>query len=107
MLEAIGAGAVAKAKQDWAQVWLQSNEHKKVFEEIQTICSKRTDVTTGLTDDREYAMPLVTQIIALTKRTFTSYWRDPDYLLGKYVPVLFKLTRLILHVRSEEHTSEL
>ena len=83
MLEAIGAGAVAKTKQDWAQIWLQSNEYKKVVEEIQTICSKHSDGTTGLTDEREYAMPLVTQITALTKRTLTSYWRDPDYLLGK------------------------
>jgi len=34
-------------------------------------------------------MTKVSQIAALTVRTFTSYWRDPNYLLGKWIPSQF------------------
>jgi ATP-binding cassette, subfamily G (WHITE), member 2, SNQ2 len=86
MLDAIGAGATAKTKQDWSQVWTKSDECKRVTEEVQKICKERKSGETSkfMKDQREYAMPLTTQILAVTKRSFTSYWRDPDYLLGKY-----------------------
>jgi len=83
MLEAIGAGAVARNKQNWAEMWVQSNERKLLLEEIRTM---RVERPTPLATDKEYAMPLFTQTLALAKRTFTSYWRDPNYLLGKYFP---------------------
>jgi hypothetical protein len=86
MLDAIGAGATAKTNQDWSQVWAKSDNCKRVTEEVQKICKERKSGETSkfMKDQREYAMPLTTQIIAVTKRSFTSYWRDPDYLLGKY-----------------------
>jgi len=80
MLEAIGAGAVAKTKQNWAEIWIQSNERNVLLEEIRAISAKSSTVLAG---DKEYAMPLFSQIKVLTVRTFTSYWRDPNYLLGK------------------------
>jgi ATP-binding cassette, subfamily G (WHITE), member 2, SNQ2 len=85
MLDAIGAGATAKTNQDWAKVWKESEECKKVTEEIKQICRdrKNAEMSAFMKDQREYAMPLGTQIMAVTKRTFTSYWRDPNYLLGK------------------------
>jgi ATP-binding cassette, subfamily G (WHITE), member 2, SNQ2 len=93
MLDAIGAGATAKTKQDWAQVWLDSDERKQVTEEVQKICKERksAEISRFMKDQREYAMPLATQIMAVTKRSFTSYWRDPDYLLGKYVDIMILL----------------
>lgn len=86
MLDAIGAGATAKTKQDWGQVWSDSEECKRVTEEIQNLSTerKKAEISRFMKDQREYAMPISTQIIAVTKRSFTSYWRDPDYLLGKY-----------------------
>jgi hypothetical protein len=87
MLDAIGAGAVGGAKEDWAQVWLKSDEYRNVSEEIERICGERrradNSISNILTDQDEYAMPLIAQINAVIKRTFTSYWRDPNYLLGK------------------------
>jgi len=85
MLDAIGAGATAKTNQDWAKLWRESEECKRLTEEIQKICNERRNVEESkfMKDQREYAMPLTTQIVAITKRTFTSYWRDPNYLLGK------------------------
>jgi hypothetical protein len=85
MLDSIGAGASAKTKQDWGKVWANSDECKSVTEEIQKISNerKKAEISKFMKDQREYAMPMSTQIIAVTKRSFTSYWRDPDYLLGK------------------------
>lgn len=86
MLDAIGAGATAKTKYDWGQLWAESEECKRISEEIKKISKERksAEISRPMKDQREYAMPLSTQIFAVTKRSFTSYWRDPDYLLGKY-----------------------
>lgn len=88
MLDAIGAGATAKTNNDWGQLWTESEECKLVTKEIENLCQQRKNakVSKFMKDQREYAMPLTTQIVAVTRRSFTSYWRDPDYLLGKYVP---------------------
>ena len=85
MLDAIGAGATAKQKGDWAQIWLQSDEYKRVTEEIKSICTERIPAENAiLLDEDEYSMPWTFQVAMVTKRTCTSYWRDPNYLLGKY-----------------------
>jgi hypothetical protein len=86
MLDAIGAGATAKTKQNWGKIWSDSEECTRITEEIEKIASERknTEMSKFMKDQREYAMPMSTQIMAVTKRSFTSYWRDPDYLLGKY-----------------------
>jgi ATP-binding cassette subfamily G (WHITE) protein 2 (SNQ2) len=88
MLDAIGAGATAKTNQDWAKLWEDSDECKNVAKEIENICRDRksAEISRFMKDQREYAMPLSTQIVAVTRRSFTSYWRDPNYLLGKYLP---------------------
>jgi ATP-binding cassette, subfamily G (WHITE), member 2, SNQ2 len=46
---------------------------------------KHAGMTKSLQDDREYAMPVSTQTIAVVKRTFVSYWRTPDHIVGKFV----------------------
>jgi len=86
MLDAIGAGATAKTSQEWSKLWKESEECKKVREQIKRLCEgrKKAEISKFIEDQREYAMPLSTQIMAVTKRSFTSYWRDPNYLLGKY-----------------------
>jgi ATP-binding cassette, subfamily G (WHITE), member 2, SNQ2 len=91
MLDAIGAGATAKTNHDWGKSWADSDEHKQISEEIKQICNQRknAEISKFMKDQREYAMPLSTQIIAVTKRAFTSYWRDPNYLLGKYDPFIY------------------
>lgn len=85
MLEAIGAGATITEKGAWAEIWMQSDEYKRITEEIETICNiqKPTRSMDISMDDKEYAMPFISQLRTVTKRTFTSYWRDPNYLLGK------------------------
>lgn len=85
MLEAIGAGNPDYKGQDWGEVWASSPEHAQRSEEIQSMISDRRSAssTRATDDDREYAMPLSTQIYSVVKRSFTSYWRTPEYVVGK------------------------
>lgn len=54
------------------------------------ITERRNAPTNSKTDDdREFAMPLGTQVYAVVKRSFVSYWRTPDYMIGKFVLHIF------------------
>jgi len=97
MLNAIGVGASGgERKTDWGQVWLQSEEYSKVSVEIKRICHQRRneEPTALLLDEKEYSTTFTTQLAMVMKRTFISYWRDPNYLLGK-LPQIFKLVLTI------------
>ena len=85
MLEAIGAGDPDYKGQDWGDVWAASPERNQRSQEIQSMISERRSMSSGskTDDNREYAMPLGTQLMAVVKRSFVSYWRDPDYVIGK------------------------
>jgi hypothetical protein len=83
MLEVIGAGNPDYKGQDWGDVWANSPESKQLSDDLEkVIISRRSMQDDGKTrDDREYAMPLYVQIVAVTKRAFVAYWRLPDYIM--------------------------
>ncbi|KAK4969905.1 hypothetical protein LTR28_000452, partial [Elasticomyces elasticus] len=85
MLEAIGAGNPDYKGKDWAVVWEESNEHHARSVEIADMIDIRKDaeLSKALKDDRTYAMPLLTQTIAVIKRSFVASWRNPEYATGK------------------------
>ncbi|CEO60742.1 Putative ABC transporter [Penicillium brasilianum] len=85
MLEVIGAGNPDYDGQDWGDAWEKSPESKRLSDELKNIISSRgSEQQEEITrDDREFAMPLSVQILAVTKRAFVAYWRLPDYILGK------------------------
>ena len=87
MLEAIGAGNPDYKGKDWAEVWAQSKEHQDRSIEIEQMINDRShaEMSNSLKDDREYAMPLSTQLMAVVKRTFVAYWRTPEYIIGKFM----------------------
>ncbi|KAL8667719.1 MAG: hypothetical protein Q9202_000574 [Teloschistes flavicans] len=91
MLEAIGAGDPNYKGQDWGDVWAASPEHQERSREIQQMITDRRDAPkNSQTDDsRVFAMPLTTQVSAVVKRSFVSYWRTPDYMVGKFVLHIF------------------
>ncbi|KAL8890195.1 MAG: hypothetical protein Q9205_003289 [Flavoplaca limonia] len=91
MLEAIGAGDPNYKGKDWGDVWASSAEYQTRSREIQEMIAERRNAPThGKTDDdREFAMPLGTQVYAVVKRSFVSYWRTPDYMIGKFVLHIF------------------
>ncbi|KAF1977425.1 hypothetical protein BU23DRAFT_587478 [Bimuria novae-zelandiae CBS 107.79] len=83
MLEVIGAGDPNYKGKDWADVWASSPENQKLSEETQEIISNRRDAAKDQTrDDREYAMPLTTQLYTVIHRSFVQIWRDPPYVTG-------------------------
>lgn len=91
MLEVIGAGNPDYKGQDWGDVWLKSNNYEEQSKEIATMNEKRRNVehSKNVQDDREYAMPLTTQTMAVVKRSFISYWRTPNYIMGKLILHIF------------------
>jgi ATP-binding cassette subfamily G (WHITE) protein 2 (SNQ2) len=89
MLEVIGAGDPNYDGPDWADIWEKSKDAKDRQGEIQRLVQDRRQATAGQggarKDDREYAMPYSTQILAVIKRCFIAYWRTPQYFFGKLV----------------------
>lgn len=83
MLEVIGAGNPDYNGKDWGDVWAGSSECKQLSEELEDIISSRRNMQDDekTKDDREFAMPLYVQIVAVTRRAFVAYWRLPDYIL--------------------------
>ncbi|KAH7099818.1 pleiotropic drug resistance ABC transporter [Auriculariales sp. MPI-PUGE-AT-0066] len=85
MLEAIGAGATAQAKQDWHQSWLNSPERHTVQEEIDQFHregEKKGAVQTAL--KREFATTWFYQVRENLARLAVAYWRDPSYVMAKF-----------------------
>ena len=106
MLEVIGAGNPDYKGQDWGDVWANSVESKKLTEELENIISSRREMQDDekIKDDREYAMPLYTQIVAVTRRAFVAYWRLPDYILVWHLlffPYMWRSFSLMLCSRAK------
>jgi ABC-type multidrug transport system ATPase subunit len=91
MLEAIGAGNPDYKGPDWGDIWAASPEHAERTREINQMIEERRSLSTGakVADDREFAMPLTTQISSVTRRAFLAYWRNPDYVVGKFMLHIF------------------
>ena len=90
MLEAIGAGNPDYKGPNWGDIWAQSGEKEERSQEIQRMVHDRRAATSeGTQDDREYAMPLSTQISTVIHRHFTAYWRMPEYIMGKIILHIF------------------
>jgi ATP-binding cassette subfamily G (WHITE) protein 2 (SNQ2) len=91
MLEAIGAGNPDYSGPDFGDLWEKSEEKKKQQEEIQSMIQDRRQASSGAktNDDREYAMPLGTQIVTVVRRSFVAYWRSPQYVVGKFMLHIF------------------
>ena len=85
MLEVIGAGNPDYAGPDWGDIWEASPENETRRLEIKSMIeNRRTASAQGkIQDQREYAMPLGTQIYTVTMRNFAAYWRSQNYLIGK------------------------
>ena len=87
MLEAIGAGNPDYDGQDWGDVWAKSPEHDVQSKEIEGLIQSRINAPKSATleDDREFAMPLGTQVSTVIYRSFVAYWRTPNYMIGKFM----------------------
>lgn len=83
MLEVIGAGNPEYKGQDWGEAWAASPENRQLSEEIDTLNRTRRRKRSKLRskNDSEFATSLWMQIKTVTKRSFVSYWRSPQYVM--------------------------
>lgn len=84
MLEIVGDD-----KADWVGTWNNSKEASGIQEEIDNIHKEHEGGSSSDDDDdetahAEFAMPLSSQIVEVTRRVFQQYWRMPSYLLAKF-----------------------
>lgn len=87
ILEAIGAGAGAKADKDWHGLWKESNEAKQIDADIDKFHREYQDKESAADNapdaGRRYAAHIGTQLKVVIKRSFQNYWRDTNYIMGK------------------------
>ena len=82
MLDVVGK----KSDKDWHEVWKSSSEAKAVQTELDRIHEqKRNEPISEQGSTGQFAMPLGAQIVEVTTRAFSQYWRTPSYILGKFV----------------------
>ncbi len=84
MLDVIGAGASATSREDWHEIWCNSDEFTKVQGQIQEIHAKgRSEPAVGTTLHSEYATSWFHQVVQLVKRDASDHFRDPSYMMAK------------------------
>ncbi|RLV95118.1 Multidrug resistance protein CDR1 [Spathaspora sp. JA1] len=85
MLHVVGAAPGSHAKQDYFQVWRNSEEFRDVQQELDTM--ERELVKIPRIDDPEdhlrYAAPIWKQYLIVTHRVIVHHWRSPGYIYSK------------------------
>ncbi|KAK7045764.1 ATP-binding cassette transporter snq2 [Paramarasmius palmivorus] len=90
MLDVIGAGATAISEQDWHEIWRNSSEKTQLDIDINHIHSEgRTRPPVQASIEREFATPWHFQTWELLKRNSQSHYRNPIYLVSKFVLCIF------------------
>ena len=90
MLDVIGAGATAHTKIDWYSAWLKSPEQQVMDSELQEIIRGGNE-TPAIKEkcQTEFSASFGVQLRELTRRAFVNYYRNPTYLISKYVINIF------------------
>ena len=87
MLEIVNQGKNDHGE-DWHSVWKGSNLRQLVDQEIDEIHhKKKNEEVAGANEEdgnKEFAMPLTTQLLEVTYRVFQQYWRMPSYIFAKF-----------------------
>ncbi|KAE8148001.1 ABC-2 type transporter-domain-containing protein [Aspergillus avenaceus] len=69
---------------DWNEEWRNSEQNRRILDEIQKIREERSKIPLAEEGvEYEFAAPTWTQVVLLTERLFRQYWRDPSYYYGK------------------------
>lgn len=70
---------------DWSKTWLESPEHDKMIAELDRMVDVAVNSPEGTTYDQyEFAMPLWSQILIVSKRMNKSMWRNTEYANNKF-----------------------
>ncbi|KAG0695683.1 ABC-2 type transporter-domain-containing protein [Suillus ampliporus] len=86
MLDVIGAGATAVSTTDWYDVWKHSSEAAQLQVQIDKMHEEgRTRPQELSVRYSAFATSWSHQFVALAKRNFQAYWRNPTYVCAKFV----------------------
>ncbi|KAL0085199.1 ABC-2 type transporter-domain-containing protein [Phycomyces blakesleeanus] len=83
ILEVVGAGTAGKASRDWSEVWAGSEKSKELDAELADI--NRTANKKPARKAHTYATSFWTQFKLVVNRSFLTYWRSPDYNVGRFL----------------------
>ncbi|KAI8340374.1 ABC-2 type transporter-domain-containing protein [Choanephora cucurbitarum] len=88
ILQVVGAGtASTNNSRDWAEVWANSPEAKALEEELENI--HKTADQNPKRHAMTYATPFLRQFYLVHKRMVLTYWRSPDYNIGRFTTIMF------------------
>ncbi|PVI07406.1 ABC-2 type transporter [Periconia macrospinosa] len=77
------SGSLSQGR-NWNQVWLESDEKKRITEELDRIISEASSQPPKTSDDgQEFATSLWNQTTVVTRRMNTSLYRNIDYINNK------------------------
>ncbi|KAI8942075.1 hypothetical protein NX059_000174 [Plenodomus lindquistii] len=84
MIEVV-SGSLSKGK-DWNQVWLNSPEHEKITQELESLVSNAAAKPPGTIDDgHQFAAPMWEQVKIVTHRMNVSLFRNTEYVNNKFI----------------------
>ncbi|KAF1969389.1 hypothetical protein BU23DRAFT_240612 [Bimuria novae-zelandiae CBS 107.79] len=111
MLDAIGAGSTPRiGKEDWADVWRNSEEFAQV--KVDIIRMKETRIAevgaAEPVEQKEYATPLWHQIKHVNKRQNLAFWRTPNYGFTRlFNHVIIALLTGLMYLQLDDSKSSL
>lgn len=93
ILDVIGAGATAKTNVDWFQAWQNSQEKADALAKIDEIITEGKSRQQNPHDNdhdtselhNKYASSASTQLRIVTWRTALAFWRNPEYIMAKFM----------------------
>jgi ABC-type multidrug transport system ATPase subunit len=100
ILEVVGAGTAGKATKDWATVWTESKQAKELEQELEQI-HQTVDLNPTRTA-HTYATSLWTQFVLVHKRMALSYWRSPEYNVGRFLNIMVTAIITVRNGRRDE-----
>ncbi|RLV93785.1 Multidrug resistance protein CDR1 [Spathaspora sp. JA1] len=85
MLQVVGAAPGSHAKDDYFQVWRQSQEYQEVQNELNKMQVElaKLPINTDPESHLKYAAPWWKQYLLVTTRTIVQDWRTPSYIYSK------------------------
>ncbi|KAF4583486.1 hypothetical protein EYR38_002237 [Pleurotus pulmonarius] len=86
ILDVIGAGATAATDKDWHAIWENSPEAQDVQRQIEDIhAAGRSKGAVEAALQTKFASSWLFQTQQLLQRDLRNHWRDPTYLMAKFV----------------------
>ncbi|KAL3456645.1 ABC-2 type transporter-domain-containing protein [Aspergillus heterothallicus] len=85
MIETVSSN---EASIDWPELWKASPEYEAVIAKLDRIQSTSVESVPGVdndNDDSEFAMTFSSQLYYVLRRVFSQYFRQPEYIVSKYI----------------------